>query len=739
MIARFFVDRPKFACVLSIAITLAGGLALLNLPLAQFPNISPPNVGVQCVYPGANAEDVAGAVAAPIEQQINGVEGMLYMSSSCTNDGQYSLNITFEHGTDLNVAQVLVQNRVALAIPSLPDAIKQRGVTVQKRSPDVLMGIAITSPSGKFDQLYLSNYAKTRIRDELMRVQGVADVRLMGQRDYAMRIWLNPDALAARNLTAGDVVQAVRDQNSEVALGMIGSPPLANEQSFAMTLSAEGRLETAEQFGNIVLKATPGGRIVRVKDVGRAELSSDNQDVSVRYNGHEAVFLVITQMSRANALDVHEAVLARLAELEGDFPEGLTWTVNFDTTVYTSESIREVFKALRDAIVLVAIVVLVFLQNWRSAIIPLVTVPVAIVGTFAAMLAFDFSLNNLTLFGLVLAIGIVVDDAIVVVEAVEHHIAEGMSPREATLLAMRQVSGPVIAVGLVLSAVFVPCAFVSGITGKFFQQFALTIAVSTIISAFNSLTLSPALCALVLRPRGSKPTPPLPWLAFAVAGGWLGWVVLPEYVATHLGISVTASIWRQTTLCAMGVVGGALLSWPTNWLLRTAFGLFNRSFDIFTKIYLWIVGKLLYATVLVLVVYGGLLAVTYDKFASTPKGFIPQQDMGYLLVTVQLPDSASAERSAKVMREIEGQVTGVPGIHHVTTISGESFASGAAGSNFGSMFVGFDAYEERRDPSRWSGAIVEKLKKGFEQVEEAKIQVFPPPPMRGVGAPAVSR
>ncbi len=733
MIARFFVDRPIFACVLSIAITLAGGIALVNLPLAQFPNISPPNVGVQCVYPGANAEDVAGAVAAPIEQQINGVEGMLYMSSSCTNDGQYSLNITFEHGTNLNVAQVLVQNRVALAIPSLPDAIKQRGVTVQKRSPDVLMGAALMSPSGQYDQLYLSNYAKTRIRDELMRLPGVADVRLSGQRDYAMRVWLNPETLAARDLTAGDVVQAIRDQNSEVAIGTIGAPPLNEDQVFARTLSALGRLETVEQFADIVLKASDDGRIVRLKDVARVELGSDNQDVSVRYNGHEAVFLVVTQMSSANALDVHEAVIDKMNELQRDFPEGIIWTINFDTTVYTSESIREVFKALRDAIVLVAIVVLVFLQNWRSAIIPLVTVPVAVVGTFAAMLAFDFSLNNLTLFGLVLAIGIVVDDAIVVVEAVEHHIAAGKSPREATLVAMRQVSGPVVAVGLVLSAVFVPCAFVSGITGKFFQQFALTIAVSTIISAFNSLTLSPALCALVLRPRGSKPTPPFPWLAFAVAGGWLGWVMLPELAADRLGIDSTSSAWTRGIMCAAGTVVGALVSWPVNQILRAAFRLFNYGFDAFTTLYLWIVGKLLYVTVLVLVVYGGLLAVTYDKFASTPKGFIPQQDMGYLLVTVQLPDSASVERTARVMRQIEAQASAIPGVHHVTAISGESFATGAAGSNFGSMFVGFDPYDERREQSRSSGAIVEKLKLGFELIPDAKVQVFPPPPMRGVG------
>ncbi len=366
MIAKFFVDRPIFACVLSIAITLAGGIAVVNLPLAQFPNISPPNVSVQCVYPGANAEDVAGAVAAPIEQQVNGVEGMLYMSSTSTNDGQYSLSVTFEHGTDLNIAQVLVQNRVSLAVPMLPDVIKQRGVTVRKRSPDVLMGIAITSPGRRYDQLYLSNYATSRIRDELVRVEGVSEVRLMGQRSYSMRVWVDPEQLAARNLTAGDVVAAIREQNSEVATGMLGSPPARDDQKFAVTLATLGRLETADQFGEIVLKALPNGRMVRLRDVARVELGPDNQDVTVEYNRRPTVFMPVSQSPDANALDVRERVVAKLNELAKDFPEDLVWEINFDTTEYTSESIREVFKSLRDAIVLVSIVVLVFLQNWRT-------------------------------------------------------------------------------------------------------------------------------------------------------------------------------------------------------------------------------------------------------------------------------------------------------------------------------------------------------------------------------------
>jgi len=727
VIAKFFVDRPIFACVLSIVITLAGGVAVVTLPLAQFPNISPPNVSVSAVYPGASARDVAGAVASPIEQQVNGVEGMLYMSSSCTNDGQYSLTVTFQHGVNLDMAQVLVQNRVSLAVPMLPDVIKQTGVSVRKRSPDVLMGIAITSPGARYDQLYLSNYATMRIRDELIRIEGVSDIRMMGQRNYSMRVWLDPAALSARNMTAGDVVGAIREQNSEVAIGTIGTPPLNDGQKFSVTLSTLGRLETPEQFEDIVLKADKG-RIVRLRDVARVELGADNQDVSVMFDGKPTVFMPIFQLPDANALEVRERILAKMADLAHDFPEGMEWEINFDTTLYTSESIKEVFKALRDAIILVAIVVLVFLQNWRSAIIPLVTVPVAVVGTFAAMAIFGFSLNNLTLFGLVLAIGIVVDDAIVVVEAVEHHIAAGLSPRDATLLAMRQVSGPVIAVGLVLTAVFVPCAFISGITGQFFRQFALTISVSTIISAFNSLTLSPALTALVLRPRGSQPAAPLPWPVFVLAGGWVGWELVPAMISAEAAAGNLP--WFT---CIGGAVAGGLVSWPINWALRRAFNAFNFVFDLIGKVYLWTVGKLLYATLLVLIAYGGLLAVTYDRFQATPKGFIPSQDMGYLLVSVQLPDSASFERTSKIMRQIEKVAAAIPGIRHVTGITGESFAMSAAGSNFGSMFIGLANYPERRDPERHSPAIVAKLNAAFKQISGATIQVFPPPPMRGVG------
>ena len=451
------------------------------------------------------------------------------------------------------------------------------------------------------------------------------------------------------------------------------------------------------------------------------------------FDGKPTVFMPLFQLPEANALETHDRVIAKMEDLARDFPDGIEWEINFDTTLYTRESINEVFKALRDAIILVAIVVLVFLQNWRSSIIPLVAVPVAIVGTFAAMAVFGFSLNNLTLFGLVLAIGIVVDDAIVVVEAVEHHIESGMSPRDATILAMRQVSGPVIAVGLVLSAVFVPCAFISGITGQFFRQFALTISVSTIISAFNSLTLSPALAALVLRPRGAKAAPPLPWLAFVLAGGWFGYEHLGEQLTAH---GLAGGAWASEspwTAAAVGAMAGAAVAWPVNQTLRFAFMLFNRGFETVANIYTWIVGKLLKLSVLVFAVYGGLLLLTYGQFVTTPRGFIPSQDMGYMLLNIQLPDSASDERTAEVIRQVEKIAHAVPGIKHVTGITGQSFALNAIGSNFGSCFIGLDVYGNRRDPERWSPAIVARLNKEFAQITDAMVQVFPPPPVRGVG------
>jgi multidrug efflux pump len=754
MISRFFIYRPIFAAVLSILITLAGGISVFTLPLSQFPNITPPTVSVTCTYPGASAQDVADAVAAPIEQQVNGVEGMMYMSSQCANDGSYNLTVTFRPGVNLNMAQVLVQNRVNLAVPQLPEVIRQTGVITRKRSPDILMGMAIHSTSGRYDQLYVSNFALMQIKDELARLQGVGDVFLFGQRDYSMRIWANPAKLAARNMTAGDVVKAIREENAQVAAGQIGQQPARADQDFQITLTTLGRLSEVEQFENIILKTGPRGQITRLKDVARVELASKTEDVTVHFDGQDTVFLAIFQMPDANALDVRQRVMEKMKELKEGFPEGVDYDVGFDTTPYTSESILEVVKTLRDAIILVAVVVLVFLRNWRSALIPLVAVPVAIIGTFAAMAAIGFSLNNLTLFGLVLAIGIVVDDAIVVVEAVEHHIENGLKPREATLKAMEQVSGPVIAVGLVLSAVFIPCAFISGITGSFFRQFAMTVAVSTVISAFNSLTLSPALTALLLRPHDKTVEPPLPRLAFPILAGWGAWHFLTPWVEQGLKRLqilapdvVPAALVAELPLVAviLTVILGAFIGWLVggwlNQLLGWLFGNFHRLFTYTTGVYARVVGGFVRVGVVVLVVYGGLLLLTFTTFRSTPRSFIPSQDMGYLMVSVQLPDSASKERTDAVMRQIDiiarpipGVREGIPGVRHVSGISGQSFVLSSAGSNFGSLFLNLDPYPERRDPDKRSDVIANKLRTACaERIADATVAVFPPPPVRGVG------
>src|SRR4051812_1047340 len=559
--SRFFIDRPIFASVLSIIITLAGGIAVLALPIAQYPEITPPTGEVSAYYPGANAQVVADTVAAPIEQSVNGVENMLYMSSQCTNDGMYRLTITFKIGVDLNMAQVLVQNREALAEPILPELVKRRGVTVKKKSPSTLMIVNLFSPDDSRDSLYLSNYATIQLRDELARLDGVGDITYMGQRDYSMRVWLDPGKMAFRNLTSSDVTRAIEQQNAQVAAGQIGQPPVPNGQVFQYTMSTLGRLADAEQFADMILKTDAQGRIVRLRDVARIELGAQGYDQSCTLDGKPSVALSIYQRPGSNALETARLVRAKMEELKGRFPTGLDYAIVYDTTPFITESVNEVFNTLRDAVILVAIVVLLFLQNWRSALIPLIAVPVAIVGTFAVMAMMGFSLNNLTLFGLVLAIGIVVDDAIVVVEAVEHHIEHGLAPRDATARAMDDVSGPVIAIGLVLTAVFVPCAFISGIVGQFFRQFALTIATSTLISAFNSLTLSPALAAMLLRPRGQGAGEALPRPAYGIIGGWLCWIYLVPRVMERLGpVSPTSRSAATVAAVALGVAAGWLVA-----------------------------------------------------------------------------------------------------------------------------------------------------------------------------------
>ncbi len=742
MFSKFFINRPIFASVLSIVITLAGSIALLTLPVAQYPEIAPPTVEVSASYPGANAQVVADTVAAPIEQQVNGVEGMMYMSSQCTNDGTYTLTVTFKPGSDLNISQVLVQNRESLAEPILPELVRRRGISVKKKSPNVLMIVNLFSPDNSRDNLYLSNYATIQLRDELSRLSGVGDVTYIGQRDYSMRLWLDPQKLAHYHLNPQDVIAQVQQQNIQVAAGQIGQPPAPNGQVFQYTMTTLGRLEDPQQFGNIVLKSD--GALVYMRDVARIELGAQSYDQTCTLNGKPSVALSIYQLPGSNALKVADKVKERMQELKRHFPPGVDYAIVYDTTPFINESIKEVFETLFDAVVLVAVVVLVFLQNWRSALIPLVAVPVAIVGTFAAMAAIGFSLNNLTLFGLVLAIGIVVDDAIVVVEAVEHHIEHGMKPRAATQRAMEQVSGPVVAIGLVLAAVFVPCAFITGIIGQFFRQFALTIAVSTVISAFNSLTLSPALAALLLRPRKKGHFEALPWFAFPPIGAWLGHKLGGHWTAAaldalHLPLSPalveSLRLWGPIAAGALVATALGLLIGPLlNFILGWSFNAFNRGFDFSTGVYARMVSGLLRVSAIVLVVYGGLLFLTWWGFTRTPTGFIPQQDKGYLLVNVQLPDGASVWRTEKAVRHIEEIARQTPGVKHTVAISGQSILMNANAPNFGALYLMLDDFEHRTSDALSGEAIAAALQDRFDkEVREARVRVFGAPPVEGLG------
>jgi multidrug efflux pump len=777
MFSHFFIERPIFASVLSIVITLTGAVAVFNLPLAQYPPITPPSIWVQANYPGANAQTVADSVAAPIEQMVNGVEDMLYMVSQSNNDGSYTLTVTFKPGVDLNFAQVLVQNRINLALPLLPDVIKQTGVTTRKRNPDILQVIAIYSPNGRYDQLYLSNFAAIRIADELRRVRGVGDVIIFGQQDYSMRLWLDPEKLASRGMTATDVVNAVREQNRQVAGGHIGQEPMPGGKAHEIPITVLGRLSDPKQYEEMVLRTDHEGRKVYLKDVGRAELGAKNMDSTSKLNGKPNGSIAVWALPDANSIEVADRVIAKMEELKKYFPEDIDYAVSLDMTPFIKESIKEVVRTLIEAIALVAAVVLLFLQNWRSALIPLMAVPVAVVGTFAVMAVIGFSLNNLTLFGLVLAIGIVVDDAIVVVEAIEHHIEQGMHPRQAAHKAMDEVSAPVIAVALVLCAVFVPCAFISGITGQFFRQFALTIAASTVISAFNSLTLSPALAAILLQPHGAKKDiigrllhgslgwffglfnwtfrratagyihvvgkslvgrAPLPVLVLAIAGGAFGWM-LPRFEPwlQHLPLATQrAERWTEEIRqflfdkswvpCEMrmllGVAAAGLLGMLLHRLLGRLAGRLERRLA-------------LSGVAVVLLGYGALVLNALYGYEQLPEGYIPNQDQGRFYIAVQLPDAASLERTQKACDHIQRLVQNLPGVEHVTEIAGQSFTLNANGSYFGQFFVSFKPFEERRDPALSADAITNRVRGLLaKELPEAQAAIFTPPPVSGLGS-----
>jgi len=681
-LSQFFISRPIFAGVLSALIFLAGLIALPKLPISEYPEVVPPTVVVKANYPGANPKVIAETVASPLEQSINGVEGMLYQSSQATADGVMTLTITFALGVDIDKAQVQVQNRVSQALPKLPDVVQRLGVITNKASPDLTMVVHLVSPDNRYDTLYLSNYALLRVKDELARLDGVGDVQVFGAGQFSMRIWLDPERVASRGLTADDVVRAIREQNLQVAAGQLGAPPLPSATDFQVAINTKGRLTTEEDFRSIIIKTGAGGQVTRLKDVARVELGADTYALRALLDNEPAAAIPIFQRPGSNAIAISERVRAKMEELKRDFPQGVEYQIVYDPTVFVRGSIHAVVHTLLEAILLVVLVVIVFLQTWRASVIPLIAVPVSLVGTFAVMHLFGFSLNALSLFGLVLAIGIVVDDAIVVVENVERNITNGLKPMEATRQAMREVTGPIVATALVLCAVFVPTAFISGLTGQFYKQFALTIAISTVISAFNSLTLSPALSALLLKEHGAEPD-------------------------------------RLTRVL--------------NRLLGGFFGPFNRFFARFSTRYVGGVGRVIRAGSVALFLYGGLIALTYLGFARTPVGFVPPQDKQYLVSFAQLPDAATLDRTEAVIRRMGELALKQPGVEHAVSFPGLSINGFTNSPNSGIVFVTLKPFDERRSKNLSAGAIAGALNQQYGKIQDAFIAVFPPPPVQGLG------
>jgi hydrophobe/amphiphile efflux-1 (HAE1) family protein len=680
--SRFFIDRPIFAAVLSIVIFIAGLIAMFGLPVSEYPEVVPPSVVVRAIYPGANPRVLSEAVATPLEEQINGVENMLYMSSQATSDGVLTLTVTFRVGTDADLAQVQVQNRVSQALPRLPDEVRQLGVTTVKSSPNFIMVVHLLSPDNRYDITYLRNYGLLQVKDVLARIPGIGQVQVFGGGDYSMRVWLDPGKVAARGLTATDVVNAIREQNVQVAAGVVGAPPMPVPVDYQLSINARGRLANEEEFGDIILKTGDNGEITRLRDVARLELAAGDYALRSMLDGKEAVGIGIFQAPGSNALQLSSTVRATMEELKKNFPEGVQYRIVYDPTINVRDGIREVVKTLFEAILLVVLVVVLFLQTWRASIIPLVAVPVSIVGTFAILLAFGFSINTLSLFGLVLAIGIVVDDAIVVVENVERNIEAGLLPRDAAHKAMDEVSRPIVAIGLVLCAVFVPVAFLSGLTGEFYRQFALTIAFSTVISAINSLTLSPALSAILLKPHGAPPD----------------------------GLT-------------------RLLDRGLGWLFRP----FNRAFARGSNRYGAAVRGVLRKSGIALAVYAGLLALTLFGFNKVPHGFVPTQDKQYLVAFAQLPDAATLDRTEMVIRQMAEIGRKQPGVENAVQFPGLSINGFVNAPNAGIVFFTLKPFDQRHGKGQYGLNIAGALNAKFAGIQDAFVAVFPPPPVNGLG------
>jgi HAE1 family hydrophobic/amphiphilic exporter-1 len=674
-LSHFFIDRPIFASVLSIIIVLVGAIAYVALPVAQYPEIAPPTVQVTAAYPGASAEIVSQTVATPLEQEINGVDGMIYMQSQSTADGRMTLTITFEQGTDVDNAQVLVQNRVARAEPRLPEEVRRLGVVTQKSSPDFLMVIHLLSPDNTYDQLYVSNYATLQLRDELARVDGVGNIIVFGARDYAMRVWIDPERAAELDLTAGDIVLALRAQNVQVASGILNQAPVPNAEAFELSVQTRGRLTAPEEFGDIVVKSdSDGAALVRVRDVARVELGAQDYTTNAYLDNQAAVALGVFQRPGSNALTTADNVLDLIGDLSERFPPGLEFRVVYNPTEFIDESVKEVYKTIFEATLLVVIVVFIFLQSFRASIIPIIAIPVSLIGTFAVMGAFGFSLNNLSLFGLVLAIGIVVDDAIVVVENVERNLHAGLSPREAARKTMDEVGGALVAIALVLCAVFIPTAFIPGLSGAFYQQFALTIATATVISMIVSLTLSPALAGILMRPQ-------------------------------HESASSRGPLGRF-------------------------FKAFNNGFDKLTNGYASVVGRLVRRTGIALAAYAGLLLFAGFQFSTTPGGFIPDQDQAYLIGVVNLPQGASLERTDEVVRRATEIGLEVEGIEHAAAFAGFNGATFTNASNAGAIFFTMEEFGHRPNYREVQQALQGAL---MQNINEAFVLVIAPPPVRGIG------